>query len=572
MKKLSIIIGGPAGSGVKSIGTMLAKSASRSGFSVLGYIEYPSLIRGGHNAYQVIISEDKTYCATKEVDILVCLDRKSFDLHEHDLVKSAAVIFDDEEVKIDSNRGDLHFYHVPMTELAVKAGGAKIHGNSVALGAILALVGLDIKKAYGLIEEEFKKKGESVISVNKKALLLGYEYIGKTYSLKIDHQMTSKSKKPLMYISGNEAMALGAIAGGCRFYAAYPMTPSTTILHYLVQKERQLGMIVKQMEDEISVINAAIGAGWAGVRSFVGTSGGGFSLMVEALGFAAMAEVPLVVANVQRPGPSTGLPTWTEQSDLKFVLGAGHGDFLRIVAAPGDVEECFNITAESFNWAEKYQLPVVLLSDKYLAESFFTTDKFNQLNKIERGKILSKKELADLEQYKRYDYRVDGISPRSIPGVKGGEALSNSDEHDEFGFSTEETEVRIKQMDKRFKKLGLMEAEIKNKIKFYGSKEADITLIGWGSTKGAILEAQEILKAKGKSVNFIQVIVLAPFPSKEIKKIISSSNKVYVIENNKTGQLADMIEGLGSMTINRILKYDGRPFFAEEIVKQINNF
>lgn len=568
MVKVVWQIGGAAGYGIKSTGTMLAKVASRSGYGVFGYTEYPSLIRGGHNVYQVAISNKENGTASEFIDVLVCLDKETFYTHQNDLNKNGVVIFDPNDFEIKAERGDLRLYSVPFSELAMKSGGSKIHSNMVALGASLSLIDLDLGVLNSLLETEFKRKGKEVISINKKAALAGFEYINKNFTLKIDHKLEKKTKKSQMYISGNEAMALGAIAGGCRFFTAYPMTPSTAILLYMCKKERELGMIVKQMESEVAVINTAIGAAWAGARSFCATSGGGFCLMTEGLGLAAMSETPVVVANVMRPGPSTGLPTWTEQGDLNFVLNASHGEFPRFVLAPGDVKESFELTALAFNLAEKYQMPVILLSDKYLAESYFSENKFPANFSIDRGKLLTRKELAKIENYKRYEDLEDGISKRTIPGMKGGVHLANSDEHQENGFSTEDSEIRIQQMDKRFRKFENALKDVPG-IKVFGEKKADLTLVGWGSTKGVILEVLEELKSKGRNVNFIQVISMSPFPSDEIKKMLSRSKSIYVIENNKTGQLADLIQSNTGIKAKKILKYDGRPFYKSEIIKHM---
>jgi len=326
---------------------------------------------------------------------------------------------------------------------------------------------------------------------------------------------------------------------------------------------------VKHTEDEISAINMAIGAGFSGVRAMTATSGGGFCLMTEGYGLAGMIEVPLVIVNAMRPGPSTGMPTWTEQGDLKFVLSASQGDFPRVIIMPGDVEECFYLTAEAFNIAEKYQTPVIILTDKYLAESHKTTERFGEIT-IERGEYASQEELDSTPSnhfFKRYKVTENGVSPRSVPGMKNGMYTASSDEHDEEGNISEEMDIRVNMMHKRMKKLEVLAKEIKEP-KLIGDEDAEVTIISAGSTKGVIREAMIMLKNKIK-VNFLQVIYLSPFPSEKVKKVIDSANKVIVVENNYTGQLADIIKEKTMREVKKVTKYDGRPFYPEEICKVV---
>jgi len=349
------------------------------------------------------------------------------------------------------------------------------------------------------------------------------------------------------------------------------MTPASSILLTMASQAKKYNLVVKHVEDEISAINSAIGAAYAGVRSMTATSGGGFCLMTEAWGMAAMMEIPLVAVEAMRTGPSTGMPTWTGQDDLKFLLSASQGEFPRFVLAPGSVEQCFLYIQHAFNLAEKYQTPVMFITDKYLADSHASVEMQNlKTVKIERGKVLREADLAKMKHYFRYLDTADGVSPRVLPGTKGGEHIANSDEHNQKGFSAEESNERTRMMDKRFKK---EKAAVKDmpRCVYEGESRADLTIISWGSTRGTILEAMRVLKQQGKSVNFCQVISISPLPQEEIKKVFRKAKKVAVVENNKTGQFAGWLrEQTGLSPDYKILKYDGRPFFPEELVETIN--
>jgi 2-oxoglutarate ferredoxin oxidoreductase subunit alpha len=376
-----------------------------------------------------------------------------------------------------------------------------------------------------------------------------------------------------MLLTGNDAICMGAINAGCKFYCAYPMTPASSILHFMAAQERRFNIVVKHTEDEISAINMAIGAGFTGVRAMTGTSGGGFCLMTEGYGLAGMLEVPIVIILSMRPGPSTGMPTWSEQGDMKFALNASQGDFPRPVLVPGDIEESFYLTQVAFNIAEKYQTPVIVLSDKNLAESHKSTEKFDEKKvPIDRGSYASPTDLAsspDTNFFKRFKYTENGVSPRTIPGMKKGIYTASSDEHDEEGNIREDIDTRIKMMQKRARKMDTLAKELKTP-ELVGPQDANITIIAAGSTKGPIKEAMILLEKEGIKVNFLQIVYLNPFPSEKVAKVIGSAKKTAVIENNFSGQLADIIkEKTGKDVDKRILKYDGRPFYPEEICASI---
>ncbi len=557
-------IGGEAGYGIIISGLMFSKTLSRNGFHVFNYAEYPSLIRGGHNTYVVRAGKEKIYTVIERVDILVALNDETIEKDTHNLSENAGIIFDSDTVKI-SKEISAKLYPVPLLRLAKEAKGDHVMRNTVALGASLALMDYDIQPLLDIIQESFKGKGEEIVNTNQKAAQLGYDYIKENTKNDFTYKVKKISGKKRMVLSGNDGLCLGAIRAGCKFLSAYPMTPINSILSFFAAHEQEYNLIVKQPEDEIAGINMAIGASFTGVRAMTCTSGGGLSLMVESLGLASMSETPLVVINGQRPGPATGLPTWTDQSDLRFVLHAAQGEFPRIIIAPGDVEECFTTIMHAFNLAEKYQMLVIILTDKYLAESIWSVDALPGEPKIERG-IMSDEDVLASQNYKRFAHTETGVSPRAVPGQKNGMFMATTDEHNEEGYFDEEADNRIKMMNKRFRKLEVASKEIPEP-KLYGPKEADLTIIGWGSTKMPI---QETLK-DFPNVNFLHVTYINPFPTKKIKEVLKNSKKTLMVENNKLAQFLGLIkEHTGMETDEALLKFDGRPFYPEEIRAKIN--
>ncbi|NIS71209.1 MAG: 2-oxoacid:acceptor oxidoreductase subunit alpha, partial [Proteobacteria bacterium] len=430
----------------------------------------------------------------------------------------------------------------------------------------------DLEILNGIIRDAFKPK---VAELNVKAAKMGYDYARERYAGNFEYRLerTSSPVKRKMFLTGSEAVGLGAIRAGCKFYAAYPMTPATPLLHFVAPLNREYGMIVIQTESEIAAINMVAGASFAGVRAMTATSGGGFCLMSEGLGMTGMTETPVVLMLAQRPGPSTGLPTYSGQGDLRFAIHASQGEFPRVVIAPGDVEECFYKTMEAFNLAEKFQIPAILITDKYLVESHGTAELFDQ-NRIgiDRGLLLTEDEYMDEEEYKRHKFTEDGVSPRAMPGIKGAIVRTNADEHNESGYTTENPEMTTKMFDKRFKKLDGLVKELENyeTTKLYGPEEADVTILGWGSTKGPIREAMKLLSKEGLKINYLQIIYLNPFPVANVQKILKSARKTVVVEHNRTSQLSSLIREHLLMTVgHKILKYNGRPFNPRELSQKI---
>jgi 2-oxoglutarate ferredoxin oxidoreductase subunit alpha len=560
-------IGGEAGFGIMVTGLIFSKTATRSGYNIFDYTEYPSLIRGGHNTYQVTVSKDEVSASPNKVDFLVALNQKASELHAKELNPGSGIIFDNKEFALKGPilRRAKKLYPIPLMLLAKKAGGTELMRNTVALGATLALLGGELSVLKGVIKDTFAGKKEEIIKINLKAALLGFDYAKDSFS-PWGKVLTKREAEKQLVLTGNEAISLGAIAGGLKFFAAYPMTPASSILHVLAGKADEYGFVVKHAEDEIAVINMAIGAALAGARSMVATSGGGFSLMVESLGLAGITETGVVIVNAQRPGPATGMPTWTEQGDLRFMLHAAQGEFPRIVLAPGDVTEAFYLTAQALSLSEKYQTPVIILSDKFLSESHQSVSLFDgEKIKIERGKLIAGK-----EGYQRYQLAADGISPRVLPGEEKGLSLANSYEHDEYGYSTEESRMRTRMVDKRAEKLKTALADVPEP-ELYGSEEAKLTLVGWGSSKGPVREAIRQLSKKFK-VNHLHLNWLSPLPTEAVGRILDQANKTLVVENNHDAQIAGWIRQETGIEIeNRLLKYDGRPFYPEEIVKKVKD-
>lgn len=571
------LVGGEAGYGIMTTGAMMGKIFTRLGMFVFDYVEYPSLIRGGHNALYVRASDIPIYAQKKKVDILVALNDFAVTKHMHELSENAAIIYDPTLVNIESKNlpSGILLVPVPLIEIAKKEAGTMVMMNTVTIGASLALVYEDYSVLENILRETFGKKGEKVIVENINTSKAGFEYVITTSKGKSKIKIIKQPQENL-YIHGAEAVSFAAIKAGVKFAAIYPMTPTNGVLALLAAHALEYNIVVKEPEDEIAGINMAIGASYAGVRSLCATSGGGFALMSEGFGLAAQTEVPLVVIMGMRPGPATGMPTWTGQGDLRFVLHAAQDDFPRIILAPGDNMEAFEFTLKAFNLAEKYQLPVIVLVDKYLMEGHMTVNaeaikKISDEYVADRGKLLTDEQAASEQDYKRYLFTEDGVSPRSIPGQKGGIALTGSDEHNEKGLYDEEAENRIKMMDKRFKKLEMARIDIP-KPNYYGWDDAQLTIISFGSNKLPIFEAMKWLKKDGINVNYLQVSFLSPFPEKEVTAVINNAKKTLVIEANKTGQFEGLIrEHTGLSIDHHFRKYDGRPFYPEEIVEKVKS-
>jgi 2-oxoglutarate/2-oxoacid ferredoxin oxidoreductase subunit alpha len=562
----SLTIGGQAGQGIKATGLLLAKIATRLGKHVYTYSEYPSLIKGGHNLTQVSISKEAVTAPRKSNDFWIAFDQNTLNVHLPEFSDGCEIIFDEErKYDLAQINKKANLLSIPLGKLAKDAGGSTIMSNTVALGATIALLGADLRVFKDLLQDEFGQKGEEMVKVNQLAAEKGYNYALEHFADKKKNILTKENViEQKMVGNANDTVALGAIAAGLQFAAIYPMSPISNILHVLALYQEKFGYIYKQPEDEISAINMAIGASFAGARSMTATSGGGFSLMVEALGLSAMMETPIVVVDGMRPGPATGLPTWSGQGDLRFVLHAHQGDFPRIVLAPGDPIEAFYLTMQAFNLADKYQTPVIILIDKNICEHDQSMPIFDIKGyEIDRGKFTTKKE----DGFERYKLSQDGISLRSVPG-SGNFFIGNSYEHTTIGHDSEEISDINSQMHKRMTKLSTCANNEDISPKLYGPKDADVTIVSWGSNKGSILQALKDYP----NVNYLHIAWMSPFPSKEVKTILEKSKHIVNVECNYSAALGGLIkENTGIEITDNLLKYDGRPFFPEEISKKLNS-
>jgi len=562
---VTIGIGGEAGQGVGKSGMLLGKALMRAGFHVFGNIDYPSLIRGGHNYYTVRTSQRKVTSVLEKPDLLVALNKETISIHQSEINPGGGIIYDEKDKLEEETRTDIEYYPIPMTDIVKELGGPDIMRNTVALGAVTALVGLDSMHLKEIVSETFEGR-EKIIKMNMDAIDRGWERVIE-FDYGFSCSMEGGDRPKRMWLTGNEAIALGAVAAGCKFYPAYPMTPASPVLHYFTGHDAETETAVIQTESEIAAMCMTVGASFAGVRAMTSTSGGGFCLMTEALSMAAITENPVVVMLGQRPGPSTGLATYSAQSDLLFAVYGAHGEFQRIVLAPGDVEECFYMTTHAFNLAERFQIPVIILPDKNTIESHETVEKFSSENLIDRGKLI--REWDSDEEYKRYKYVEDGISPRAVPGTKNALVLANSNEHVERGFVTSKSPQTIAMMDKRFRKIPYIKKAVEklDPIKVYGVDNPDITIVGWGSTKGPMLEAMGMLSDEGISARFVQVRIMEPFPENLNKYL---TGKTILFETNRSAELGTLVKLNSGYSFKHVeLRYDGRPFDPNEIALKI---
>ena len=568
MAEVNLMIGGEAGQGVQAAGYITAKALARRGHHVFADQDYESRVRGGHNFFRIRAADRELGAISEKVDMLVAFNGESIALHRKELADKGVVVFDSERVTDIDNGDDL--FGVPLERLAGDTAKSKLMSNTVALGVATCLLGCEEKVLQDVLLEHFGT-GDAGKS-NAAAATAGYEYARVNFKGDFSKRLGPAGDTKRMLLNGNEAIALGALAAGCKFMAAYPMTPSTTIMEYMAAKADDFDLVVVQPEDEIAAINMIIGAAFAGVRSMTATSGGGFCLMVEGLGLAGMTETPIVVVNGQRAGPAIGLPTRTEQSDLQFALHASHGEFPRAVFSPCTVHDAFWVTVKAFNLADEYQLPVIVLSDHHLASSYTTVEPFDLSQvQIKRGQFLSEKEIAALGEYKyrRHEITLSGISPRVLPLQRGALVVTDSDEHDQEGHMIEDSEMRTAMMLKRLRKTESLRKEIAGPIT-YGPSQAEITLIGWGSTHGAIKEAVDLANQDGLSVNMVVLNEIWPFPSEAVGRALQGTKARYAVENNATAQLAHLLRAeTGYQVTGRILKFDGRPFSPGYINRQL---
>lgn len=576
-REVTVGIGGAAGDGLDKTGDTVAKTCSRLGLYLNAYNSYQSVIRGGHIWLRVRVSEEKIHTHGDHLNVLVALNQDSIERHAREVAFGGAIIYNSDKLKCPTALyGDnVLTAPMPVAELLKPFGRLPaVMQNTVAMGALFFLLNLDFDMAAEVLGDTFKHKGQEVVDQNVNVARAGFDY-AKDRFVPLGYEWNfSRIRRP--FVTGNELFALGAVAAGCKFYSAYPMTPASSILHWMANHGAKCGVVVKQCEDELAVANLAIGAGHAGVRAMCGTSGGGFALMTEAIGMAGMIEAPVVFIEVQRGGPSTGIPTKTEQADLNQVYGASQGDYPRVIIAPTSTTDCFYSAVEAHNLAEKYQLPVTIISDLLLSEHPETIepDALRHDVPIQRGELVADWDEAANGQFKRYAFTKSGVSPRALPGTSGAMFVSATDDHDEEGVTISDVftvpAVRRKIQEKRMRKMDAVLAELPPP-KLEGAADADVTLIGWGSTEGVIREAIVFLTRQGLRVNHLQIKYLHPFHQKVVSEILSKSKRTICVECNYTGQFARHLRAETGFSVNRLaLKYDGEPFEPHHVVEQVN--
>ena len=545
MEELSILVGGKAGDGIRQAGQTLARLLNRIGYRIFFYDDYPSLIRGGHNFSIIRASKKKIQAHKEKVDLIVALNQDAVEKHKHRLNPGGVILYDSKKVEAQG-------VGVDFMGLVKELEGSSIMRNTAALGALAKMLNIEWEMLERVITDTMDKK----VDLNLKIAQSAYHRVEKAWV-----SVPKLDQKMLPLVSGNEAIALGAVQGGLNMYIAYPMTPASAILHYLAEHEDDLGVVTIHPESEIGVVLMALGAAYAGVKTMVGTSGGGFALMTEALSLSGQGEIPIVFVVSQRPGPGTGVPTYTMQGDLSFVIHSGHGEFVKVVLAPGDAEEAFYLTGLAMNLAWKFQTPCFVLSDKHLSESIFSFDA--DPDKIKPEDPL----LWDGQgEYKRYLDTQNGISPLAFPGNPAAMVKATSYEHDEYGITTEDSEQIVRMQQKRLRKKKTLEDELSRceQVKVYGDPESKTVLLCWGSTKGACIEVAEELGLK-----VVQPLVLEPLPIEPLKKALSGADKIIDIEVNTTGQLAKHVSAYGICIDDMILRFDARPFTVDSLLEKV---
>jgi 2-oxoglutarate ferredoxin oxidoreductase subunit alpha len=571
-------IGGQQGEGIDSTGDIMAKAVARYGLHLYTFRSFSSRIRGGLTFFEVRIADKPVAARPDTVDVVLALGQEVIDATLETISKGAVILYDSDAFTPtldDPWKEHVHLVPVPMTKIA-ESNGSKIMRNMVGLGATAALLGMELDPFFEFVQERFGRKGDKVVNMNKAAITAGADSVRDTFKAQIPWKL---ERRPLpatgrrYVMNGNSALSFGALIAGCRFVAGYPITPATDVMEWFIDNGESYHAAVVQSEDELAAINMILGAGYAGVRALTSTSGPGLSLMTEAIGLSGMAEIPIVIVDVMRPGPSTGLPTKHSQADLNFVIYGGHDDFPRIVCSPTTVEEAFYLIQHAFNWSEQYQLPVFFLIDQDLGIANCPLDGLDLKRvPINRGKLLTKQQAEGIREddYKRFEFTSDGVSPRAIPGLKNTLFLSSGSEHDDRGVITENKANRTRMMEKRMGKLDTFAKQMSvPATETVGDKAAKVGVLTWGSTTSAVDEARgRLTNVKTKRMS---VKVLWPFPTADIKAFIDSCDVVLVVENNYSGQLAGLAQQFagGHAKIRRVTKYDGTPFRPGEIVEKI---
>lgn len=581
--EIRIRIAGPAGFGIKAAGALLSEVFAASGLNVFSLTEYPSLIKGGHNTVHLRVSAAPIHSHVMPTDVLVALDRVSVDLHVAELTEGGVVLFDSDDFALAAEdvggRTDVCLVGLPLTTYVRDAGGEKLMRNVAALGAVLGLAAHPIDALVSALRTRFAHKPPEVAERNSAVATRASEAAGEADCPIRLAVPTPKADVPrLTVVDGNEAVGLGALAAGIGFYAAYPMTPASSLLHFMAAHGEEQGVVVKHAEDELAAMNMVVGAAWGGTRAMCATSGGGFSLMVEALGFAGVSESACVVGLFTRPGPATGMPTWTEQSDLRFAIHAAQGEFPRVVLSPGSHEQSFELAWRAFNLADELQTPVILLSDSYAAETMRTVEPFDSSAvSISRGRLVADGEAilpaALVEgRYARYAPAEDGVSIRVLPGVPGAVQLVNSYEHDEFGYGAagEDAATRVRQNEKRLAKLEKARDLVPAPKHHGADRDALVSILCFGSTTMVVREALSWLERDGVACEALQVVTLWPFPDAEVSAFLDGARISLCVEGNATGQLEGLVrERCLRSCDHKLHRFDGRPISPDQVYAEV---
>ncbi len=582
MPRISIKIVGAAGQGLISIGDILAKSFKRAGYCVFGYREFMSLIKGGHSSYQIDVSSKLIRCSEETVNMVIALNHHGFEHNIRDLKKGGVLIHDTAvwEFSVDDQKflkdHNITVIYVPIGEMLERINAKPILANVVFSAFAWAAVKGDKEHFKAVVGEKFAHKPD-VLEANMKAIDEGYEAF-KAFEdeVKIKLPKPKKEWEDQLFLTGSQAMGLGVVNAGVRLYAGYPMTPSSPMLNYIAEIQNETGMVIKQAEDEITAVQMASGAMHAGTRAITATSGGGFDLMTETLSLNGIIENPCVVVLAQRPGPATGLPTWTTQGDLLLAINGGHGEFSRCVMSASDSDDAYSLVNEAFNIAEEYQTVVILLTDKQIAEGMYTQRPYDQSPVIRRGKlIVDPAELRQLRSMDRYDPAAkDGVSKRWLPGSEAATYAAQGDEHNGDGSVNETSNNAIEQMDKRMRKSETLKAVLPEPELYVDGKvteedpKLDLLIVGWGSTKATLLDV--LPDFDGQKIGYLHFTYLWPLKGERFERLQKKAKKIVLIEGNHNGQLGQVIrQETGIKIDDRILKYDGRPFFLNEIHTQL---
>lgn len=564
LSRYTVKFGGESGQGINTLGKLLSKAVKDSGYPNFAYREYPSLIKGGVASYQIDISEDVISSSSRYTDFLVVLKKSALDKYLKDLSPKGTIIHDIEQLQLTPSqaeyvkKNDISIIYLNVKEIAESVKAPLIMANMVTLGFIWKVLKLDIKILKTIVKEHFSNKKNIDIEAEYRCLQAGYdlkeiEQIKNISPIKKGKKGWYKS----ISLTGNDSIALGALSAGCKAYYAYPMTPATSILEILGKLSKETGMVIKQAENEITAAQLCIGSMYMGARAFTATSGGGFDLMTETISFAGISETPLVIVLAQRNGPGTGVPTWTGAGDLNVAINSGHGEFPRCVISLSDVRDSYTLTQKAFNIAEKYQLPVIILTEKQISESLFNVIDLPKPIKIERSLKEGKN---------RYEITESGVSNRWLPNSKSSTYMQTSDEHTVQGWSTDESKDVSQMMEKRFKKIQTLKKELPGP-KYFGSKDADIVFVGYGSVKNSVIDMMNLTDRK---IGYLHYEYLYPIKTEKLINIYEDGARLIAIENNQSGELTELIrQNCGFEIPEKLLKFDGRPFFVEDILDYI---